>query len=108
MGVSDSGFRCADENTETKEIAKMTRANRNNLVFMNWDSLYLVMIWGNAKQETIKKRGVTQPGPKPDRQGGRTTIHCACCAAYRGADLQRFRNATRSFFIMLRAASNSP
>ena len=61
MGVSDSGLRCADEITETKEIAKMTRANRNNLVFMNWDSFYLLMIWGNAKQETIKKRRVTQP-----------------------------------------------
>src|SRR5437667_9596614 len=40
MGVSDSGLRCADEITEIKEIAEMTRANRNNLVFMNWDSLF--------------------------------------------------------------------
>ena len=61
MGVSVSGFRCADEIAETKEIVKITGANRNNLIFMNWDSFYLGMIWGNAKQETIKKRRVTQP-----------------------------------------------
>jgi hypothetical protein len=34
IGFSVSGFRCADEMTAVKEIARTMTANRSNLVFM--------------------------------------------------------------------------
>ena len=116
IGWSVSGFRCADEMAVANETAKTMIENRNNLVFMKALLLNSLSARTGECEQTIKKCEVTQEGCYRTASGSERMLARKLCPGpgrYRSRfcirdSRQRFRNATRSFFIILRAASNSP